>query len=462
MVDHFQVSMPEIQAAQTEFENRISELQAIADDIASIMGDVGGAPGGADCINGVQGMLDALKRLEADIEALPDGVYTDFPDFPDGGHGGDNGGNGHNGGHGHGGKDPDGKPGKHEDEEDDNGGEPHGGHGGGPHGNSGHAEGEEDPIIPLEDETDPQLEDPLNPDLDPLQGPELPDGTLPNEEDLLGAGVLGAGLGLGQENKKNKDEEEDEAELDAEAEYVSNANAPLKAELDEKQALLGNAQANLETMQSEFSQKQDQLGRLEAAFAANNDPKLAERINQLRVEVAELDANITQDQQTVETLGVEVQELAKRWSFVELPPGANIEKIQALEGGETSQWIKDATHNEDNSVNCVNYVVNRMPIPGELPLNAHLWDEQANKFATELGIKVGDVPLEGSILVMEREHSYGHDVFGHVMYVEKVENGIVWVTDNNYPDKMVRLDHLTDELTGPNIKYLYCPWQVVA
>ena len=107
----------------------------------------------------------------------------------------------------------------------------------------------------------------------------------------------------------------------------------------------------------------------------------------------------------------------------------------------------------------MNYVVNRMPIPPELPFNAHLWDEQVMKHGPKYGMSIGTVPLEGSVLVMEREHSYANDIYGHVMYVEKVEDGIVWVTDNNYPDKLVRLDHLTTETSGPYIKYLYFPWQ---
>ena len=334
-------------------------------------------------------MLDALQRLETDINELPPGVNPDLEGIgkTGGSHGGGSHGSGGGGGHGHGpsGDHPGG--GHHDDEDDED--EPHGdipippppGHPG---------KGDNPPGHQPEDELPP--DEPLDSPYDNPIGPELPGDDLnPLDEEniLMGGGILGGALG----NQNKDDEDSDEEEVEEEApEYVSGANAGLKQELDEKQVLLQDAQVNLLAMQSEVDQKRDHLGRLEAAFAANHDPKLADRINQLRVEVAELDANITYDQQMVDTLDVEVDELAKRWSFVELPPGANVEKIRALEGGETSQWIKDATRNEDNSVNCVNYVVNRMPIPGELPLNAHLWDEQANKFATELGIKVGDVP----------------------------------------------------------------------
>ena len=156
----------------------------------------------------------------------------------------------------------------------------------------------------------------------------------------------------------------------------------------------------------------------------------------------------------------DIASLEKRLELVSPPPGADLEAIKALEGGETSQWIKDATHNEDNSVNCVNYVVNRMAIPPELPLNAHQWDEQAEKFGAKYGIQIGDQPLAGSVIVMEREHSYANDIYGHVMYVERVDpDGVVWVTDNTYSDKPVRLDHLTTELSGPYIHYLYFPWE---
>jgi hypothetical protein len=59
---------------------------------------------------------------------------------------------------------------------------------------------------------------------------------------------------------------------------------------------------------------------------------------------------------------------------------------------------------------------------------------------------------------MQPEHSFANDQFGHVMYVERVENGMIWVTDNNNHTPRL-LNDMTDELTGPYIQYMYFPWQ---
>ena len=48
------------------------------------------------------------------------------------------------------------------------------------------------------------------------------------------------------------------------------------------------------------------------------------------------------------------------------------------------------------------------------------------------------------------------------MYVERVDNGVVWITDNNHPNMPIRLTDLTGETSGPNIHYLYFPWQTQA
>jgi hypothetical protein len=47
------------------------------------------------------------------------------------------------------------------------------------------------------------------------------------------------------------------------------------------------------------------------------------------------------------------------------------------------------------------------------------------------------------------------------MYVERVENGEVWITDNLHPNP-VKLSALTDQTSGPNMEYLYFPWQTHA
>jgi surface antigen len=105
----------------------------------------------------------------------------------------------------------------------------------------------------------------------------------------------------------------------------------------------------------------------------------------------------------------------------------------------------------------VNYIAGRVPIPGDLAANAHLWDDRAAEL-TRFGIRVGSEPLTGSILVMETDHPFASDNYGHVMLVESVgSDGSIWVTDNTHPTP-VRLSDLTDEVTGDRIKYLYLPW----
>ena len=101
-----------------------------------------------------------------------------------------------------------------------------------------------------------------------------------------------------------------------------------------------------------------------------------------------------------------------------------------------------------------------MPIPPGIPGNAMTWIDNAAAHP-EYGITVGTQPLAGSVIVMQPEHSFANDIFGHVMYVERVENGAIWVTDNNNHTPVL-LSSLTDELTGPNIQYMYFPWQTQA
>lgn len=91
-----------------------------------------------------------------------------------------------------------------------------------------------------------------------------------------------------------------------------------------------------------------------------------------------------------------------------------------------------------------------------MALDAHSWNDLVLEHP-EYGISIGDQPLEGSVIVLEREHSYADDVFGHVLYVESVSDGEVWVTDNNNPEP-IRFSDLTDQTTGDLVSYLYFPW----
>ena len=80
----------------------------------------------------------------------------------------------------------------------------------------------------------------------------------------------------------------------------------------------------------------------------------------------------------------------------------------------------------------------------------------------QYGITSGDVPLAGAVVVLEPDHPYADDVFGHVLYIERVEHGVAWVTDNLHPDTALPLTDLIDDVTGPNISYLYFPWHTQA
>jgi surface antigen len=113
-----------------------------------------------------------------------------------------------------------------------------------------------------------------------------------------------------------------------------------------------------------------------------------------------------------------------------------------------------------NTQDCVNYIVGKIPIPDGMAGNAYLWNERAAALP-QYGVTSGDVPLVGSVLVMEQAHPYADPVFGHLMYVERVDMDGVWVTDNVHAEP-VKLADLTDEVSGENIRYLYLPWHTRA
>lgn len=449
-----------------DLKDALPEFQDAVHEIQMVISTVGGALDGLDEFGATRGkyasesfenqlqfITDRLKKAIEDYEeVLGEPVIdpeTGLPTWPTGpGSGGSGSDDDDDHGHGSGGHGS--KPPKDKDQDDDD--HPHGA----PPGQSGTGDGTA----------------PGNSDSAPGQSQSTGSGTGQSGQSGTGSGtpsgsgaippVPGVG-GTGSTSKKT-DEEEEEDELLEDGEfqtpgYVSPQNQPIVQDLAEKQLLLTETRTRLATLEEDRVEKAETLQRLQAAAAANPDSGLEERIERLKQEITDIDTELYYGQENIPELEAEIEALKKRLEFVAIGPDADIDAIRALEGGETSQWIRDATRNEDNSVNCVNYVVNRMPIPPELPFNAHLWDEQVMKHGPKYGMSIGTVPLEGSVLVMEREHSYANDIYGHVMYVEKVEDGIVWVTDNNYPDKLVRLDHLTTETSGPYIKYLYFPWQ---
>lgn len=462
-------AVPKFRAAAADIDRVVSTVNGVLSDVADIVGSRQYTP--ADYEYPVIALAEALERAIRDYEealSAPVGRPGDpyWQHLPDekAPHDGDT--------HPHW---PDGKPpkdqgkGKDKDKDNSGGNDSHSSSAGGnfPSSSSGGSTEDE------EDNTSPPGQQQGNQGQSGGQGQGQPGGNAgqsgnqgdPNDSSgqsgAAAGGIFGAVIGALGLNKKSGDEEEAEEPEEVE-EYVSAQNAPVKQELDEKKALLQETEARLTQLQGERAEKAALLDRLQATAAANPnaDSDLEERIAQLKKELTEIDTEIYYGNEDIPRLREEVEALQKRLDIFQFGPDADWDAIRGYEGGETSIWIREATRNEDNSVNCVNYVVNRMPIPPELPFNAHLWDEQVLKHGSKYGITIGDVPMEGSVIVMEREHSYANDIYGHVMYVERVDaNGVVWVTDNNYMDKPVRLDDLTNELSGPYIHYLYFPWQ---
>ena len=242
------------------------------------------------------------------------------------------------------------------------------------------------------------------------------------------------------------------------ADYVSGVNRPLYDQLLRDQETLKREQAHLsELLQS----RQDAVEDLAAlknrllSYDQTIDLQAIPRIQALETEIANLESEIIQTENSVSNLQESVDELTDRLDRVKPGKLANMRLLAQLEGSETTSWIKDHTYD------CVNYIAERMPIPSNIARDAHLWDEAAAKFQ-EYGITAGDIPLVGSVIVMDQDHSYADNAFGHLLYVERVEEGAIWVTDDDYATTPVKLSDLTDELSGPNIKYLYFPWHTQA
>ena len=241
--------------------------------------------------------------------------------------------------------------------------------------------------------------------------------------------------------------------LDTGGLYVSSANTDLFLTLRERQNLLAE-QIGERTILVE--QHQTAVSELEAtrnrALSYNPDLDLnsVPRIQALQNEVSQLESEITQMDTTITSLETEVQTLDTRLMTIQPSSGADMSIIADMEGSATNP------HVVNNTYDCVNHVVQKLPIPHNMALDAHSWNDLALQHP-EYGITIGDQPLEGSVIVLEREHSYADDVFGHVLYVESVSDGEVWVTDNNNPEP-IRFSDLTDQTTGDLVSYLYFPW----
>jgi hypothetical protein len=235
--------------------------------------------------------------------------------------------------------------------------------------------------------------------------------------------------------------------------YLSRFNRPVYIELVNSRDNLQGERDNLADLHILRAEKVSDLQALEnrMASAGVTNIDMQPRIQTMRSEIARIDQDIRGTENNIQAIETRIAELEERLARVAPGRGANIDLIRGLENSETMDSIRQQTYG------CVNHIVSKMPIPPGIPNDAYLWNENAETFA-EYGITTGDVPLIGSVIVFEREHSFADDQFGHLMYVERVENGEVWITDNYNPDVPVRLSDITSEVSGENVTYLYFPW----
>lgn len=239
-------------------------------------------------------------------------------------------------------------------------------------------------------------------------------------------------------------------ELDA---YVSYRNRPLFEEMQRKENLVQVSQNQLDNLLEQRAEKLGEINALKnrlASFNANLDVDNSPRVVALQTQLDQIDHDIVAVRDRIDMLNGDINDLTVRLGRVTPGAGADLNAIAELEGGTTSVWVRASTDG------CVNHVVNQMPIPEGIAADAHLWDDNAARL-TQYGITSGDTPLQGSVLLMEPEHSYADDVYGHLMYVERVQNGAVWVTDQNHLTPTLLTD-ITQETTGDTLKYLYFPW----
>jgi hypothetical protein len=262
----------------------------------------------------------------------------------------------------------------------------------------------------------------------------------------------GAGSGSGDDTTTEDAPAETTESAEPET-YFNAANQQIAAQVTAKQTEITERTARITELEGQKSNLQTDLDQLLQATGGQETA----RTRGLRQQITDIEALIQGETTTVEQLQTQVEGLQARLEMVTPGPGADLELIQSLEGSRTIDAILNATRQADNSVNCVNWVCSNVPIPPGLPTNAKDWVQNALNHP-EFGITVGDVPITGSVIVMQPEHSFAHDVFGHVMVVERVDpDGSVWVTDN-FNHEPVLFSRLTDEVSGPNIQFLYLPW----
>lgn len=235
--------------------------------------------------------------------------------------------------------------------------------------------------------------------------------------------------------------------------YISPANRPLYDTLLDDQTALANERATIAELVDARERAANDSATLRDRLRVYGETNIASvpRVQVLDRQIAEYDRDIRAGEGRVEALESRIDSATRRLIAVNPADSADVYLIRQLEGGESAPYVLS------NTRDCVNYIASRVPIPGELAANAHLWDQRAAEYP-QFGIRTGDSPLPGAILVMEADHPYADDRYGHVMLVERIDSaGGVWITDNNHSTP-TRLSDLTSVTTGEKVKYLYLPW----
>ncbi|MEO1666800.1 MAG: CHAP domain-containing protein [Chloroflexota bacterium] len=239
--------------------------------------------------------------------------------------------------------------------------------------------------------------------------------------------------------------------------YVSQRNHALYEQWSQRKDDLGVEQAELAVLvetrdlrAADLAALKNRLHSQDPDVDVNTLPYVMARENDL----AMLDEQIAAAQNRVDVMQARVDGLESR--LLRVAPGntADAELLAGLEFTASPAWLSE------NTFDCVQHVVGKFHVPPVLAVDAHLWDDMARQYA-HYGVTVGEVPLEGSVLLLDTGHSWADPVNGHVAYVEQVIDGEVWITDNYHPDDPVKLSDLTAETSGENVRYLYFPWHTV-
>ena len=267
------------------------------------------------------------------------------------------------------------------------------------------------------------------------------------------AGGTGGAGGTGSDTEDAAEAEPAEAQ----GTYFNTANQQVADQVAAGQTEIAERRTRITDLEGQRDQLQAEVDQMLQMTGGEATP----RIRGMQQQLADLESLISGETTSIDQIQQQIDALQARLDMVTPGPGADLDLIRSLEGSRTSEAILRATHQADNSVNCVNWVCSRVPIPPGLPTNARDWVQNAMNHP-ELGITIGDQPLTGSVIVMQPEHPFADDRFGHVMVVERVDpDGTVWVTDN-FNHEPVMFSRLTGEMTGPNIQYLYLPWNTQA